>query len=34
MIDNDHKKFQIFMPVEGKEGEWWKQMEIEYTRRK
>lgn len=34
MIDHDHKKFQIFMPVEGKEGEWWKQMEIEYTRRK
>jgi len=34
MIDHDHKKFQIFMPVKGKEGEWWKQMEIEYTRRK
>ncbi len=33
MIDKDHKKFQIFMPVEGKEGEWWKKMEIEYTRR-
>jgi len=33
MIDHDHKKFQIFMPVEGKEGEWWKKMEIEYTRR-
>jgi len=32
--DHDHKKFQIFMPVEGKEGGWWKQMEIEYTRRK
>jgi len=33
MADHDHKKFQIFMPVEGKEGEWWKQLEIEYTRR-
>ncbi len=33
MIDHDHKKFQIFMPVPGKEGEWWKKMEIEYTRR-
>jgi len=32
MIDHDHKKFQIFMPVEGKEGEWWKKMEVEYTR--
>ena len=34
MIDRDHKKFQIFMPVEDKEGEWWKKMEVNYTRRK
>ncbi len=33
MIDHDHKTFQIFMPVEGKEDKWWKQMEIKYTRR-
>ena len=33
MIDHDHKKFQIFMPLPGKLGEWWKQMEIDYTRR-
>ena len=33
IIDHDHKKFQIFMPVEGKEGEWRMHLEIEYTRR-
>lgn len=34
MIDDDHKKFEIFGPVPGKPGEWWKKMEINYTRRK
>jgi len=33
MIDHDHKKFEIFKPVEGKKDQWWKQMEINYTRR-
>jgi len=32
-IDHDHKKFEIFAPVPGKKGEWWKKMEISYTRR-
>jgi hypothetical protein len=31
---DDEKVFEIMMPVEGKEGEWWKMMEITYTRRK
>lgn len=33
-VDEDHKKFEMFGPVEGKEGQWWKMMEINYTRRK
>jgi len=33
-IDEDHKTFGMFSPVEGKEGEWWKMMEISYTRQK
>lgn len=34
-IENeDSKVFEMFMPVEGKEGEWWKSMEVKYTRRK
>lgn len=32
--DDDHKTFEMFGPVEGKEGEWWKMMEINYTRKK
>lgn len=31
--DNDHRKFEAYGPVPGKEGEWWKMMEIDYTRR-
>jgi hypothetical protein len=33
-IDENTKTFEMYMPVEGKEGEWWKTMEIAYTRRK
>jgi len=33
-VDDDHKKFEMFGPVAGKEGQWWKMMEINYTRRK
>jgi hypothetical protein len=33
-IDDDNKVFEMYMPVEGKDGEWWKMMEIKYTRRK
>jgi len=32
-IDENNKVFEMYMPVEGKEGEWWKMMEIKYTRR-
>ena len=31
---DDVKVFEMMMPVEGKEGEWWKSMEVKYTRRK
>lgn len=31
---DDVKIFQMLMPVEGKEGEWWKMMEVKYTRKK
>lgn len=34
IIDHDHKKFEAFGQVPGKDGEWWKKMEITYTRRK
>ena len=30
----DAKKFEMLAPVEGKAGEWWKMMEINYKRRK
>lgn len=30
----DEKVFEMFMPVEGKKDEWWKSMEIRYTRKK
>ncbi len=33
-VDADHKTFEMFGPVDGKEGEWWKMMEINYTRKK
>jgi len=33
-VDDDHKTFEMFGPVDGKEGEWWKMMEITYTRKK
>jgi len=33
-VDEDHKTFEMFSPVDGKEGEWWKMMEINYTRKK
>ena len=32
--DQDHKTFTMFAPVPDKEGEWWKMMEIHYTKRK
>jgi hypothetical protein len=32
--DEDHKVFEMYMPVEGQDGKWWKMMEIKYTRRK
>lgn len=31
---DDVKVFEMFMPVEGKKDEWWKSMEIKYTRKK
>jgi len=33
-LDEEHKTFEMFAPAEGKEGEWWKVMEINYTRQK
>jgi hypothetical protein len=33
-IDDNTKVFEMYMPVEGQEGQWWKMMEIKYTRRK
>jgi len=33
-VDDDHKTFEMFSPVDGKKGEWWKMMEISYTRSK
>jgi hypothetical protein len=33
-IDDDNKVFEMHMPVEGQEGQWWKMMEIKYTRRR
>ena len=34
-IENENEKvFEMFMPVEGKKDEWWKSMEVKYTRRK
>jgi len=33
-VDENTKVFEMHMPVEGKDGEWWKMMEIKYTRRK
>jgi hypothetical protein len=30
----DAKTFEMYAPVEGEDGEWWKMMEIKYTRRK
>lgn len=32
--DEDHKTFEMFMPVPGNKDEWWKMMEVTYTRRK
>ncbi len=32
--DDDHKTFEMFGAVKGKKGEWWKMMEIKYTREK
>ncbi len=32
--DDNHKKFEMFAPVAGKEGKWWKVMEVNYARRK
>ena len=31
---DDVKVFEMMMPVEGKKDEWWKSMEIKYTRKK
>ncbi len=33
-VSDDERVFEMMMPVEGKEGEWWKMMEVKYTRRK
>jgi hypothetical protein len=33
-IDDNNKVFEMHMPVEGQEGQWWKMFEIKYTRRK
>ncbi|NOY29882.1 MAG: DUF1579 domain-containing protein [Planctomycetes bacterium] len=33
-IDEDHKTFEMFSLVEGEEDQWWKVMEIDYTRQK
>lgn len=33
-IDDDTKVFEMYMPVEGQDGKWWKMMEIKYKRRK
>jgi hypothetical protein len=33
-IDDGNKVFEMYMPVEGQDGQWWKMMEIKYTRRK
>jgi hypothetical protein len=30
----DEKVFEMYMPVEGEDGKWWKTMEAKYTRRK
>jgi len=32
-IDENTKVFEIFMPVEGEEGKWWKSLQIDYKRR-
>ncbi len=32
--DEDTKVFEMYMPVEGQDGKWWKMMEIKYKRRK
>lgn len=34
MIDDDHKKFEMYAPVPGQQDQWWKMMEVHYTRRK
>lgn len=33
-VSDDKRVFEMMSPVEGKEGEWWKMMEVTYTRRK
>jgi len=33
-VSADERVFEMMMPVEGKENEWWKMMEVKYTRRK
>ncbi|MGI9427975.1 MAG: DUF1579 domain-containing protein, partial [Bythopirellula sp.] len=33
-VDDDHKTYESFEPVPGKEGQLWKTMEVSYTRRK
>ncbi|QDT01297.1 DUF1579 domain-containing protein [Adhaeretor mobilis] len=32
-IDENTKVFEIYMPVEGEEGKWWKSLQIDYKRR-
>ena len=33
-VDKDHKTFESFEPIPGKQDQWWKTMEVHYTRRK
>lgn len=33
-LDDDTKVFEMYMPVAGQDGQWWKMMEIKYKRRK
>jgi hypothetical protein len=32
--DENTKVFEMYAPVEGQDGEWWKMMEVKYKRRK
>lgn len=32
--DDDHRKFEMYAPVPGQQDQWWKMMEVNYTRKK